>query len=1305
MSFIPDRDEIEELEEEATGEDGVPDATADAPDDQGEGMSDAVGTNEESETRNSADENGEDISRTDGSEETISEDTTADDVTDGNFGVLPSRDEQSTSGSDDNSSSNSSSTDSDDTDASPTTPTDTRADSVADGNFGILDDDSDLDSSPDSSSSGPSEVTAPETGPGGIPQGDVVNTPTAERSSEDESSQQSDQKSNQPRRSTRENNDTDSGSQDSVPDDGIPTASEVENPTEADIPFSDEVSDPASNDDVNYVRTGDGRIVSDDRYAELEEASERLNRPDAPETGPSGIPQGNEVGTPTADDERTEYGPEDLTFTTKEELEKQGADVSAIEGGEDTRVVTTSTYFEEKELAKRVEEETGFDTNSQDVIQSDDGPVLSPGAEDEFELYKEDQIEAQLAGNLDDDYPGVDVSGNDVVGFEQTNDGVRPELDFETQRQLVAANAGVDPSEVQYTPDGFELTPPSREEQSNRERKLDFVQWKLNKGEDVEGVETTTETEEITVPITGDTVTREEQEADVNLDQVSVPDYFQQSWMDEGENNLSLDSEDVGEDLSTTEPAVQGKETVAPTESQYQAINPGAGGLQVDIDPGRLEALDAFTTGGLIAENDYSRDDGPLPALVTDATGVTEKDITQASQAFSENVAEPAGEYLGGAVDTVTRPVTGEKGETDAGSFVESGTQTAINFANAPAWVNSAETIVEVGEEATVQGTKTIDPTDQADFDSTEVVGAGAEVTDSARQQLTKQIKEDPAGLAGSVTAGVAGGYLSGVAASRAFTGLRGRLATKNIDAQGEIDIGEIERPDVRSGESRLTRFSEQAVPGGKNSMDPDDFPVQAANDPETELRRLAEEYATKDLEDALDTGPDEVTLFSARSGMKGDSFEPRSGRPYDPDAAFFAGSVSRNFLDVTGVPSASGLSRPRLPRPIKGAKSLFQAARNQPTIVATAGELDTLPDNVRTRGEITEFLQENRNTDTFFVRQGGNQSGEAEAIVSARGADKKDPWQGAGQVESGETTEFVEYDDPFITEVEGERVPIQLFRQRSDGDSGTSGSEIDIADVDAETVTETELVDIATSEYTPGNDGEPVSPPSGGPVATEDTSVTESGTEAKAPEIGETIQSSPNQDVDATAVKPVDETILSDPSGGVQDSGAPFIGDEMETEPVESPSSSPLSSTPASAPPSSPSPEPVESPIAEPIEEPSVVPPTSPPASIPPEEPVTGPPTSTPVSMPPEDPFGPPTGSPTGSPPVGPGDSTPPRRPRFDFGDDDDDDSIFEDAFTAEGVREVEVKFDPVDDVDDIFDDNGGEDVVADFDNIGSDI
>lgn len=357
------------------------------------------------------------------------------------------------------------------------------------------------------------------------------------------------------------------------------------------------------------------------------------------------------------------------------------------------------------------------------------------------------------------------------------------------------------------------------------------------------------------------------------------------------------------------------------------------------------------------------------------------------------------------------------------------------------------------------------------------VLETGGRVTEN----LAQSAQEDPLGFTGEIGTELLLGAGAGAVGKRAFAAARGGLSTRGISRSRFIDIRDIERPDIRAGVARLTTFSKAAVPGGKRSIDIEDFPVEPARlDPRTELERLAKMFSTIDLEEALGVTAGEVTLFSARRGRKGSEFEPKSGRPFDPDAAFFAGSVARNFLDLSRGAVSGGLRsfRPRLPRPIAATRELIDAAlgRGGPNIVATAGVLETLPKGVRTRAQITEFLQEQANTGRFFVRPPDIQSGEAEALVSAVGVGKVDPDPGAGIVGPGEATRFVEVGDPFFTTIRGERVPIQLFRQDVDADDFLDDFDFDL-DAD-DLADETVDLDDVLSESTPGGArGTPIFP------------------------------------------------------------------------------------------------------------------------------------------------------------------------------------------------------------------------------------
>lgn len=311
--------------------------------------------------------------------------------------------------------------------------------------------------------------------------------------------------------------------------------------------------------------------------------------------------------------------------------------------------------------------------------------------------------------------------------------------------------------------------------------------------------------------------------------------------------------------------------------------------------------------------------------------------------------------------------------------------------------------------------------------------------------------EEDPQRFIGTA---VGLGLISGVGGAgigkvgkRGYTALRGRLATRGLDFKGEVPIEQIERPDVRQG-SGLTRLSDRAAPEGGLSMPAEQFPVTPSSDVVTELRRLSREFDDPRIRRELGVQSGEDVVYRAVSGRKGEVYEPRSRRPYDPDATFFAPSVARNFLNVRGSGGRGGGIR--RPKPLSALVGIYRAARGKgtPNIIATAGEIRPFPTDVQSLADRTRFLQQRRNTGELYAptRKGQQTvSGEAEVMVSAEGATSTEPMRfggkyfdpdeipGTGVVESGETTRLTEAGDPFYTRIKGERVPIQLYRQDPD--------------------------------------------------------------------------------------------------------------------------------------------------------------------------------------------------------------------------------------------------------------------------------
>lgn len=664
----------------------------------------------------------------------------------------------------------------------------------------------------------------------------------------------------------------------------------------------------------------------------------------------------------------------------------------------------------------------------------------------------------------------------------------------------------------------------------------------------------------------------------------------------------------------------------------------------VDFVPGRdpTEGVDGFMPTNVGPQSGVATDPETIRSAEVDP-GVLEAFRGEEVEGFGSERTLQAGlfgpeqeqtlrDQAQGFTET-TQDLFGVEGSTGFGRTARSAGATVANVANLPQWAIGAETVAETVE-------RTPEVVAQEGFvDTFETFTAGGrEVAEAAGEQAV----QDPFGTAGTVVGGVGASIAGPALAQRGLTFARGRLATRGMDFQGEIPISQLERPDVESGQSRLTRFSERAVPGGRRSMDPEDFPVAPAETPAQELRNLAEEFSDPELERALGAEGDEFTLFSARSGVKDPEFTPRSGRPYDPDAAFFAGSVSTNFLDVPGGAGAasSGVPTPRLPRPIEGARSLVRAARGEdtPTIVATAGRIEGMPEGVAGAGPETQFLRRQTGMGTFFTRRPEAQSGEAEALISAEAVGKNVDFR---TTTAEEATEFVRVDDPFRTEFQGETVPIQLFRPRTEG-----------VDVDeGEVFTEGDIAELATSRSIPGGRaGQPIGPTPAPPAAGTPRA---SPTEADA---GQSLFGFGDASATAPATEPTAPTEVSPTAPATESFGFGFTSPTAAAEPTR---------PTAPSEPTSPTGGTVSSIFGGPSEPPTAPsqPPTSPtgPPSAPPSGPPSGPP-SQPPGSPTDTPLSPFSPTPAQEPP-----SQPPRRI-----DRDDDTDTDEEQFFGQAPQDV---------------------------------
>lgn len=526
------------------------------------------------------------------------------------------------------------------------------------------------------------------------------------------------------------------------------------------------------------------------------------------------------------------------------------------------------------------------------------------------------------------------------------------------------------------------------------------------------------------------------------------------------------------------------------------------------------------------------------------------------------------------AVDDLFRPPDEEEGVETFAEQTTGGAIGGVGGLGTQLTVGSPQIAVAGGELALGAGEFSAEEITEGGFVSgtQSIAAAGEPVAAGLAGGMARGIITQPGVAAGEAVLGVPIGRVG----SAAVTAARGRLATRGLDFQGRVDVEDIERPDVRQG-AGLTRLSERSAPGGGLAMPEGDFPVTPASEPVTEIRRLAREFDDPQIRRSLDVGAEEYTLFRAVRGVGDDIYEPRSRRPYDPDATFLAPSVARNFLDLEGTGGTSGLGL-RRPRPIEAARSLVSAGQREgPAIVATAGRVDPLPSSVSGRADLTEFLQEQRNTGTFYAPSRQAQqtvTGESEVFVSAEGATSTQPMtfrgrdydpeeiEGTGVVESGETTQFVQVDDPLYTEIRGERVPIQMYRQdtgeytplgeqggitSSLGGGGTFsqflsderaqlGARSDVDDVDTTdyltgSATGSSVAERFGYDYQPGGRaGTPVYP-----TVTPTGSATTTETDTQTPQ--------PTEPVTPTATEPTQPTMADSPFGGMTTA--------TETEPV----------------------------------------------------------------------------------------------------------------------------------------------------------
>jgi hypothetical protein len=451
-----------------------------------------------------------------------------------------------------------------------------------------------------------------------------------------------------------------------------------------------------------------GTDTTEDADSTPSESADTTPEDDSPERANTPVPSSDAagiVGRFTTDEAVNEYLPEIQQGTAEDRS------VFTVERADETLVLSAESQSDVRDLLNTntkvnvVNQTPGVEDTENVTI--DDGNVS---------LTEEGQEQRQ-ASLLDEQYPDVDVAASDVVGIENTDSGVQPELNLQTQRQLVAAQQGVDLEQVTFTSDGFQIeregqpqsnplqqgtdaltgaapvpapSPTELEEnqearqeaREQRQRKQAYVQWKLQKGETPAGVTTDTEQTTRETPF-GNVPTGERTTAQVDYSQVEVPGYFQEDWVDDSQDTRSIEDDDLaesdipGQSGATPGSQNQGQETVAPTARQVQlaqgdssdAIQTQFGGLgavfsQQITDPVADvsgDVADLVVSGGQFAFNstpagDFSELDDDVQDIddaFTDITRAPENEVAEESTA--EGVTT---KVTTGAVDIAKTPAT-----------------------------------------------------------------------------------------------------------------------------------------------------------------------------------------------------------------------------------------------------------------------------------------------------------------------------------------------------------------------------------------------------------------------------------------------------------------------------------------------------------------------------------------------------------------------------------------------------------------------------------------------------------------------
>jgi hypothetical protein len=424
-------------------------------------------------------------------------------------------------------------------------------------------------------------------------------------------------------------------------------------------------------------------------------------------------------------------------------------------------------------------------------------------------------------------------------------------------------------------------------------------------------------------------------------------------------------------DTPEREESFQTQTTVEATPQQQRAMEGGA-----------ADAIQELTTGGLLSE-------------------ATEATVNQLSQRYSQ-ASQFVGGNVGGAVDTVVRPITGEEGETAAGSFTEDAVTTTGEIGNVPSYISLGESAVEAGE-----GFVSLAQEGRA----SEAFAAGGEVAETTARGFQQQAQQDPAGFAGMIAGGFAASAGAGFAAGKGIRFTRQRIRTagsKTFDIEsGEIvnrQTGEFYNPDADTPEEAFTSTQGGRFPGAQNPSlyrrNPAQAVRQQADDctPASVETRFQQAGATEGtvLKKAIEVEPEGPGV--RRAG----GFATQAGS-YESPGGFAGPELSPNFLgDVnrgstfslrpgtpdTGDKATGVLVRTRVDEPDATDLDEFNrelleregetTARTKPASEVNTGEAEAVipPEaeftDIGNRGIVTDVARRAGVGSDFSVRFGG---------------------------------------------------------------------------------------------------------------------------------------------------------------------------------------------------------------------------------------------------------------------------------------------------------------------------------------------